>query len=64
MATATVTSKGQVTIPKEIREQMNISAKDELSFVVLRDGKLIVRRKTHDIADLRGAWKKLTRART
>jgi antitoxin PrlF len=62
MATATVTSKGQVTIPKEIREQMNISAKDELSFVVLRDGRLIVRRKKHDIADLYGAWKKAGRA--
>jgi len=33
-ADATVTSKGQVTIPKEIRETLSIEAGTELEFVV------------------------------
>ncbi len=33
-ATATVSSKGQVVIPKVIRNQLNIKAQDQLTFVV------------------------------
>ncbi|NPA91253.1 MAG: AbrB/MazE/SpoVT family DNA-binding domain-containing protein, partial [Chloroflexi bacterium] len=31
---ATITSKGQVTIPKEIREQLNLRPKDRLLMMV------------------------------
>lgn len=40
---ATVTSKGQVTIPKRVREQLQIEAGDRLEFVVTDDGELAVR---------------------
>lgn len=33
MVTAKVTSKGQITIPKEVREKLGISPGEELGFV-------------------------------
>jgi AbrB family looped-hinge helix DNA binding protein len=48
-----VTSKGQVTIPKTIRELLNIHAKDRVEFVREGNRVLLVRIKT--LKDLRGA---------
>ncbi len=42
---ATVTSKGQVTIPKAIRERLGIEAGADLEFRVEDDGTLTVREK-------------------
>ena len=36
MVTAKVTSKGQITIPKEVREKLGISPGEELGFVERR----------------------------
>ncbi len=41
MARATVTSKGQVTIPKKIRDRLGISAGDGFEFVVDEEGNLV-----------------------
>ena len=38
MPTATVTSKGQVTIPVEVRERLGIEADTRVQFVPLSDG--------------------------
>lgn len=43
MALATLTSKGQVTIPSEIRRRMGLKAGDKLDFRVDDDGRLTVR---------------------
>ncbi|MEW6721557.1 MAG: AbrB/MazE/SpoVT family DNA-binding domain-containing protein [Thermodesulfobacteriota bacterium] len=48
-----VTSKGQVTIPKEIREYLDIRANDRVEFVREGNRVLIVPVKT--LKDLRGA---------
>jgi AbrB family looped-hinge helix DNA binding protein len=48
-----VTRKGQVTIPKTIREFLNIHVKDRVEFVLEGNRVLIVRIKT--LKDLRGA---------
>jgi AbrB family looped-hinge helix DNA binding protein len=40
--TAKVTSKGQVTIPKAVRESLGVAAGDQLSFEV-EDGGVLVR---------------------
>ena len=48
-----VTRQGQVTIPKTIREFLNIHAKDRVEFVLEGNRVLIVRIKT--LKDLRGA---------
>ena len=37
MALATMTSKGQITIPKEIREKLGIKPKDRITFSVEGD---------------------------
>ena len=54
MIDATVTSKGQTTIPKEIRDQLGIKAGDRITFTLMPDGTMIVRAKTRSILDLAG----------
>ena len=40
---ATITSKGQVTVPKNIRDQLNIQARCQLDFTLNNDGTISVR---------------------
>jgi AbrB family looped-hinge helix DNA binding protein len=53
MQKGTVTSKGQTTIPKAIREEAGIKPGDEVVFWV-RGGDVVVRRMTGSIRDLFG----------
>ncbi len=54
MPTATVTSKGQVTIPKAVRDLMHIDAGDQIDFVVTDHGDVFLRSVSLDIRALRG----------
>jgi AbrB family looped-hinge helix DNA binding protein len=54
MPTATMTTKGQVTIPKEIREHLKIDTGDRLSFVLQEDGSVVVKPITRDVRELGG----------
>jgi len=54
MPTATVTSKGQVTIPKQIRELLKVKAGDHIDFVVEDDGRVLVRAGTVHVSELKG----------
>ena len=38
MASATITSKGQTTIPKSVRDRLNLKPGDRIEFVVQDDG--------------------------
>jgi antitoxin PrlF len=58
MAAATLTSKGQTTIPKEIRDFLRIGPGDKLDFVVESDGRVILRPATLDVRQLRGMLKR------
>ena len=60
--TTTLTSKGQVTVPRAIREQMGLKPGDKISFALLSDGTLIVRPKSRRIADLVGLLQQPGRA--
>lgn len=42
MASSTLTSKGQVTIPKSLRKRLGLKVGDRLRFQVDADGKLLV----------------------
>jgi AbrB family looped-hinge helix DNA binding protein len=50
---ATVTSKGQVTIPKEIRDLLHIRSNDKVDFVL--DGEKVLLSPVKTLLDLRGA---------
>ena len=58
MAAATLTSKGQTTIPKEIRDFLGVGPGDKLDFVVESDGRVILRPATLDVRQLRGMLKR------
>lgn len=55
MPEAAVTSKGQITIPAEIRKAMGLSEKDRVVFTVMPDGTTVMRAKSRSIVDLKGA---------
>jgi AbrB family looped-hinge helix DNA binding protein len=54
MPATTLTTKGQVTIPKPIREQLRLHTGQRLDFQVDRDGRLIVKPRARDIRELKG----------
>jgi antitoxin PrlF len=54
MPSATVTSKGQITLPKAIRRLLRVEAGDRLDFVVEEKGRVVVRAGATDVSALRG----------
>src|SRR5437762_5564514 len=59
---STITSKGQVTIPAEIRKYLGITSNDKIGFVIDDEG--VVRLRVHrypTIASLRGAAGRLNK---
>lgn len=55
MSSAKVTSKGQVTIPQEVRRAMGVSEGDRVEFVHMPDGGFVMRRAARSIKELKGA---------
>ena len=53
MARATMTSKGQVTVPKEVRESLSLVQGSAIDFC-WTDGVWIVRRATTSVRSLKG----------
>lgn len=51
---ATLTSKGQTTIPKEIRDSLGLKTGDRMTFTLLPDGTVLMRAKNKSILDLAG----------
>jgi AbrB family looped-hinge helix DNA binding protein len=51
---STVTSKGQTTIPKEIRDRMGLKTGDRVAFIV-RGEEVVLRTVKGTLLDLRGA---------
>jgi len=54
MARSSLTSKGQATIPKEIREHLGLRPGDRIEFVIAQDGSVRLAPATVDIRSLRG----------
>ena len=57
MPESTITSKGQTTVPLEIRKRINAGPGARLVWHVMPDGGLIVRAKNKSILDLAGVLK-------
>lgn len=57
MSEATLTSKGQITIPADIRRSMSLNPKDRLTFTPMPDGTVVMRAKTKSLLDLKGMLK-------
>lgn len=57
MITSTVSSKGQVTIPKVIRDFLKVEKFDKIVFIPLEDGKVIITNKQIPVSGLFGMLK-------
>ena len=51
---ATLTSKGQTTIPKEIRDGLSMKAGDRMTFTLMPDATVIMRVKSKSVTELAG----------
>ena len=54
MTLATVTSKGQITIPKPVRLGLGISAGDQVEFVQISENRYEIVAATRDVTGLKG----------
>lgn len=54
MPTSLMTLKGQTTIPKKIREYLNLHPGDKVDFVVNESGKVVLEPASCDIKELEG----------
>jgi AbrB family looped-hinge helix DNA binding protein len=62
---ATVTSKGQVTVPAPVRRHLGLEPSDKIAFVIESDGTVLVRAPRYaTLESLRGAAGKLKRPMT
>ena len=51
---STVSSKGQVTIPKQVREKLRLEPGDKIEFLIDTEGAAIILPVTQDITRLKG----------
>lgn len=55
---STLTSKGQTTIPKGIRDSLGIKSGDRMTFTLMPDGTVLLRVKNKSIMSLAGSLKR------
>ena len=54
MTLATLSSKGQITIPKQVRQGLGVSTGDRLEFIEIAPGRYEVLAATRDASELKG----------
>ncbi len=54
MSVSTITTKGQTTIPKNIRKHLKLQAGDRIDFLVDKAGKVVIEPATLDVKELEG----------
>jgi antitoxin PrlF len=54
MPVATLSSKGQIVIPKSIRELLGVKPGDTVDFVLQENGDVLIRPATQDVRKLKG----------
>ena len=60
MTTATLTSKGQITIPQTVRQKLGINTGDRIEFVELAGGEFAIKPAVDDVRLLKGMLRKPT----
>jgi len=58
MSTATLTAKGQVTIPADVRRRMGLDAGDRIEFVEIESGEYLIKPAIDDVRTLKGLLRK------
>jgi AbrB family looped-hinge helix DNA binding protein len=58
MSTATLTAKGQVTIPADVRRRMGLDAGDRIEFVEIEGGEYLIKPAMDDVRTLKGLLRK------
>lgn len=58
MSTATVTSKGQITIPADVRQALQVGAGDRLEFHEVEPGRFEIVAATRSVTELKGMFGK------
>lgn len=61
MTTATVTSKGQITIPAEVRHSLHVSTGDRVEFVELEPGQFLFMAANRSVTELKGMFGKASK---
>lgn len=61
MPTATLTSKGQITIPVEVRNDLKVDAGDRVEFVLIAPGRYEFVAATRNVQELKGMFGKPAR---
>ena len=56
MTTATLTSKGQITIPVQVRHDLKVDAGDRVEFIQIAPGRYEFVAATQSITDLKGMF--------
>ena len=54
MPSSTLTSKGQTTIPREVREHLKLESGDQIDFVIQPDGSVSIRPAIVHVSELKG----------
>ena len=58
MSTATVTSKGQITIPVSVRQKLGLDVGDRVEFVEIASGEFLIKSANYDVSLLKGMLKR------
>jgi antitoxin PrlF len=61
MSTATLTTKGQITIPADVRRSLNVESGDRVEFVQVEPGRYEVVAATRSVRELKGMFGKARR---
>jgi AbrB family looped-hinge helix DNA binding protein len=64
MTAATISSKGQITIPAEVRKMLSLGSGDRVEFVAIEPGKFLFLAAKRPVTDLKGLFDKPQKAVT
>ncbi len=57
MSTATLTSKGQITIPAQVRAELGVNTGDRIEFIEIGEGQFAIVAATRSVKELDGMFR-------